>query len=1216
MNDKANEKTQSKNNRKKIIVSISVALAVVLISLVSALCYVFVPRNPKIESSSVLDIDPETKVATCVVDNETEMFSFDGVIKVPKNNDWFLYKDIEGVDEIKTKQVELEPGDNTFYLMVENSAGKKEFYVVTIRRKPLYEVTFNTNGGSLINAQEIEEGLTVELSEIPTKKGYTFAGWFVDEDLTTEFEANSVVANDLILYAKWNVVDYSITYHLNGGTNSELNPQTYTINDEIIFAEPTKTDSLFIGWFADSDLTNPITKIETETTGNVEIWAGWYHEKCFVSFDANGGEVETNEMLVNKNEYCVLPVPTNAGHEFAGWYNGKELLTDIHGNTLRSIGENEVLNLTAHWDDTSTVTFETNGGTPVAELSFITGSDIILPANPTKYGYVFDGWFYDNGYFLEELKETTVMLNKNIILYAKWVDYTFEIKHSNKVAISVNDTLSSALFEAIAIDNAGNTFAVSVENLTGTQNAGDVIEIKFTANGLYGEIVTETIKNVKVYENIEITYNREELFIYESEQFEDFVVATDEFEEDAEIVVQIVDGEFAAGNVVTINVTATDVAGNTKQKQFTLDVLSTSQVYVSMFDEVNDLKFDYEIIETNQDFELGESYVIYDDSSKIYTDAEGKSILQFEGKGYRKVYVDNSRAIKTVEHLKAISGATLDGKIVLLDNIDLNGEEWQPIVEFKNGIFNGNGFVVSNFKITTGRQWNGFFGIISNSTIEKLGLENFVIDNEYKSGCDVGGLVGEVKSSTTIKNCYSTGSISISGDYNYFYIGGLIGEIFGSNVNITNSYATGDVEIFVTQRSAFAGGLVGYSSSTFEILNCYATGDVSAESEQSYAYAGGLVGHTSNSTKSATIKNSYATGEISAVNTDLTGSTYIGRLYASGNPEVVGCYELMGAIKINAKEDLTKYSNYTSVVESFELMSDIDLEGAEWIPINLLGGSFNGNGFVISNFKITTGRQWNGFFSSVSNSTIKNLGLESFTINYEYSKYNSAGCLVGYLSSSNIKSCYAIGDISVENTRTDYENYVGGLIGKSNSSNISNCYTMVGVSDKFTGQISTGCKPYAGGLIGYDTSSTISNCYAAGTVYSHGQEGIGGSDIYSGGLIGNASSSIIINCFATGSVTSYVSNSNARQDRTYAGGLVGYSSNVTITNCLRYENQEISASSANKTGSSSGIVATINTEGVSASLEEIWAFVKENFDDEVWNLFDDKNPTLKFEESE
>lgn len=43
------------------------------------------------------------------------------------------------------------------------------------------------------------------------------------------------------LYAKWNIINYTITYVLNGGTNNASNPGTYTILDSVTLLDPTKT---------------------------------------------------------------------------------------------------------------------------------------------------------------------------------------------------------------------------------------------------------------------------------------------------------------------------------------------------------------------------------------------------------------------------------------------------------------------------------------------------------------------------------------------------------------------------------------------------------------------------------------------------------------------------------------------------------------------------------------------------------------------------------------------------------------------------------------------------------------------------------------------------------------------------------------------------------------------------------------------------------------
>ena len=66
------------------------------------------------------------------------------------------------------------------------------------------------------------------------------------------------------------------------------------------------------------------------------------------------------------------------------------------------------------------------------------------------------------------------------------------------------------------------------------------------------------------------------------------------------------------------------------------------------------------------------------------------------------------------------------------------------------------------------------------------------------------------------------------------------------------------------------------------------------------------------------------------------------------------------------------------------------------------------------------------------------------------------------------------------------------------------------------------------------------------------------------------------------------------------GGLVGYlNPNSIITRCFKYKNQAITTSSS------------VNSCGTSATMEEIWAFLKENWNSDVWNLYDDKNPTIK-----
>ncbi len=67
-----------------------------------------------------------------------------------------------------------------------------------------YTVRFETNGGSDVASQRISRNGVVKEPTAPTKNGYTFAGWYTDKDLTTEYDFTSKVTKSFTLYAKWN----------------------------------------------------------------------------------------------------------------------------------------------------------------------------------------------------------------------------------------------------------------------------------------------------------------------------------------------------------------------------------------------------------------------------------------------------------------------------------------------------------------------------------------------------------------------------------------------------------------------------------------------------------------------------------------------------------------------------------------------------------------------------------------------------------------------------------------------------------------------------------------------------------------------------------------------------------------------------------------------------------------------------------------------------
>ena len=70
-----------------------------------------------------------------------------------------------------------------------------------------YTVKFETNGGSKVSNKSVRKNTSVAEPAMPSKNGYTFAGWYSDESLMTPYDFSDIVKSDITLYAKWTVDD-------------------------------------------------------------------------------------------------------------------------------------------------------------------------------------------------------------------------------------------------------------------------------------------------------------------------------------------------------------------------------------------------------------------------------------------------------------------------------------------------------------------------------------------------------------------------------------------------------------------------------------------------------------------------------------------------------------------------------------------------------------------------------------------------------------------------------------------------------------------------------------------------------------------------------------------------------------------------------------------------------------------------------------------------
>lgn len=140
-----------------------------------------------------------------------------------------------------------------------------------------YTITFHTDGGSYVEEISYKHKEQVTLPN-PTKEGYTFKGWFIDENHQTSIDGIDYQSS-YTFYAKWDINTYSIDYqNLEGTTHN--NPLTYTVEDEITLNNPSEREHfVFVGWFTSLEDGKQVRKIRKGSLDDITLYALWYDNR-------------------------------------------------------------------------------------------------------------------------------------------------------------------------------------------------------------------------------------------------------------------------------------------------------------------------------------------------------------------------------------------------------------------------------------------------------------------------------------------------------------------------------------------------------------------------------------------------------------------------------------------------------------------------------------------------------------------------------------------------------------------------------------------------------------------------------------------------------------------------------------------------------------------------------------------------------------------------
>ena len=234
---------------------------------------------------------------------------------------------------------------NPFKGINKGSSGNKTVYAKWEAIK--YKISYVLNGGTAPKGNPTNYYVTTATIKLknPTKKNYTFGGWYKDAKFKTNITSipkGSV--GSLKLYAKWTPTKYKITYKMNGGTNNKSNPATYTVTSaNITLAKPTKKGCVFAGWYSDSKFKNKVTVIKKGTTGNKTLYARWKIYEYSITYNLNGGKFPIgNPASYNVNTATIkLKDATKKGYVFAGWYKESTFKTKVTTIPKGSTGKKE-----------------------------------------------------------------------------------------------------------------------------------------------------------------------------------------------------------------------------------------------------------------------------------------------------------------------------------------------------------------------------------------------------------------------------------------------------------------------------------------------------------------------------------------------------------------------------------------------------------------------------------------------------------------------------------------------------------------------------------------------------------------------------------------------------------------------------------------------------------------------------------------------------------
>ena len=323
-----------------------------------------------------------------------------------------------------------------------------------------YTVTFDNDGATATVMTPRNGAIGSRIPADPSRKGYTFDGWFNGE---TKLTAETVISGDSTYTAKWTAITYTIAF--SGGSEStgsvESIPAAYDREVTLPRNAFTRPGYSFNGWSQSSSASKgsyaegDAVKNLTSTQGtNVTLYAAWQPLPVTVRLHLNyaGAEDITRTGAVGSNYNYILTDagttrfnsitdPKRDGYIFDGWYDAAEGGSAI-GTTYKftAADAEDGFDMYAHWVKGIIVHFDGNGYKGTLADKTVTPDKVyssltyLLRENSYPANKTLEGWYIKNadGSFGEAVAKDTVFSGDEVTLIAKWRDYQYIIKYHVK----------------------------------------------------------------------------------------------------------------------------------------------------------------------------------------------------------------------------------------------------------------------------------------------------------------------------------------------------------------------------------------------------------------------------------------------------------------------------------------------------------------------------------------------------------------------------------------------------------------------------------------------------------------------------------------------------------------------------------------------------------------------------------------------------------------